>query len=306
MRKIVSNITELIGSTPLLSLEKWSQSHQLSNPILAKLEAFNPSGSVKDRAALNMIIDAEKKGLLKPNATIIEPTSGNTGIGLAMVCAVKGYSLILTMPETMSKERMDLLRAYGAKIVLTPGKDQMTGAIKEAQKIETETSNSLILGQFDNPANPEAHQTTAKEIWEDTNGEIDFFVAGVGTAGTLCGAGKYLKQYNPAIQIVAVEPEASAVLQGKSAQKHFLQGIGAGFIPQNYDTSLVDQIIGVSAEDSKQLAHELVKEEGVLVGISSGSALAGALQIAKENPGKKIVTLFPDSGEKYLSTYLFQ
>ena len=306
---IKNSLTELIGHTPLLALRRWAKQQQLAAEIVAKVEYFNPGGSVKDRVALSMITDAEEKGLLKPGALIIEPTSGNTGVGLAWVASVKGYKLILTMPETMSLERRNLLKALGAQLVLTPGSEGMGGAIRKAQEIQAATPGSLILQQFENPANPLAHErTTAEEIWQDTDGQIDIFVASVGTGGTLTGTARGLKKKNPNIRIVAVEPAGSPVLSGGKAGPHKIQGIGAGFIPKILDTSLIDQIIPVTDEDAMRTSRELSATEGLLVGISSGAAAFAAREIAKEeaNQGKRIVVLLPDTGERYLSTELFQ
>ncbi len=306
---IKNSLTELIGHTPLLALHRWAKQQQLVAEIVAKVEYFNPGGSVKDRVALSMITDAEEKGLLKPGALIIEPTSGNTGVGLAWVASVKGYRLILTMPETMSLERRNLLKALGAELVLTPGSEGMGGAIRKAQEIQTATPGSLILQQFENPANPLAHErTTAEEIWQDTDGKIDIFVASVGTGGTLTGTARGLKKKNPNIRIVAVEPAGSPVLSGGKAGPHKIQGIGAGFIPKILDTSLIDQVIPVTDEDAMRTSRELSATEGLLVGISSGAAAFAAREIAKDeaNQGKRIVVLLPDTGERYLSTELFQ
>lgn len=305
---IKNSLTELIGHTPLLALRRWAKQQQLAAEIVAKVEYFNPGGSVKDRVALSMITDAEEKGLLKPGALIIEPTSGNTGVGLAWVASVKGYKLILTMPETMSLERRNLLKALGAQLVLTPGSEGMGGAIRKAQEIQAATPGSLILQQFENPANPLAHErTTAEEIWQDTDGQIDIFVASVGTGGTLTGTARGLKKKNPNIRIVAVEPAGSPVLSGGKAGPHKIQGIGAGFIPKILDTSLIDQIIPVTDEDAMRTSRELSVTEGLLVGISSGAAAFAAREIAKDeaNQGKRIVVLLPDTGERYLSTELF-
>lgn len=305
---IKNSLTELIGHTPLLALHRWAKQQQLAAEIVAKVEYFNPGGSVKDRVALSMITDAEEKGLLKPGALIIEPTSGNTGVGLAWVASVKGYRLILTMPETMSLERRNLLKALGAELVLTPGSEGMGGAIRKAQEIQAATPGSLILQQFENPANPLAHErTTAEEIWQDTDGKIDIFVASVGTGGTLTGTARGLKKKNPNIRIVAVEPAGSPVLSGGKAGPHKIQGIGAGFIPKILDTSLIDQIIPVTDEDAMRTSRELSATEGLLVGISSGAAAFAAREIAKDeaNQGKRIVVLLPDTGERYLSTELF-
>ena len=306
---IKNSLTELIGHTPLLALHRWAKQQQLAAEIVAKVEYFNPGGSVKDRVALSMITDAEEKGLLKPGSLIIEPTSGNTGVGLAWVASVKGYRLILTMPETMSLERRNLLKALGAELVLTPGSEGMGGAIRKAQEIQAATPGSLILQQFENPANPLAHErTTAEEIWQDTDGKIDIFVASVGTGGTLTGTARGLKKKNPNIRIVAVEPAGSPVLSGGKAGPHKIQGIGAGFIPKILDTSLIDQVIPVTDEDAMRTSRELSATEGLLVGISSGAATFAAREIAKDeaNQGKRIVVLLPDTGERYLSTELFQ
>ena len=308
MTKIAKQLTELIGNTPLLELNKFSKSHGIETPIIAKVEFFNPGGSVKDRVALAMIEDAEKKGLLKPGATIIEPTSGNTGVGLALVAAVKGYKLVLTMPETMSIERRNLVKAYGAEVKLTSGAAGMAGAIKAAEELRDATPGSIILQQFENPANPQKHyDTTGVELWEQTGGDIDIFVAGVGTGGTLSGIGKRLKEKNPNIKIVAVEPKSSAVLNGGPSGPHKIQGIGAGFIPKTYNNEVVDEIFDVENDDAIRTGRQLAREEGLLVGISSGAAAFAASEIAKrpENKGKKIVALLPDTGERYLSTVLY-
>jgi len=309
MRKIINSALELIGNTPLLKLNHYMAAHNIENAtILAKLESTNPAGSAKDRVALSMIEDAEEKGLLSPGATIIEPTSGNTGIGLAAVAALKGYHVILTLPETMSMERRTLLKAYGAKIVLTDGKAGMSGAIAKANELHEEIEGSIILGQFDNPANPAAHKaTTGPEIWEQTEGNIDFFVAGVGTGGTITGTGEYLKEKNPNIKIVAVEPATSAVLSGEPAGPHGLQGIGGGFIPKTLNTEIYDEIIKITDEEAYEEGNLFGKTEGLLVGISSGAALKAATILASrpENKGKVIVALLPDSGDRYLSTPLF-
>lgn len=304
---IKKNLTELIGNTPLLAITRLGEELQGAE-VIAKLEYFNPGGSVKDRAAFFLITDAEKKGLLKPGAMIIEPTSGNTGVGLAWVASVKGYKLVLTMPETMSLERRSLLKALGAQLVLTPGSEGMSGAIRKAEEIREATPGAIILQQFDNPANPLAHErTTAEEIWRDTDGKVDIFVASVGTGGTLTGTARGLKRHNPSIRAIAVEPASSPVLSGGKAGPHKIQGIGAGFVPKNYDASLVDGIVQVTDEDALRTSRELARREGVLVGISSGAALYAALQLAKlpENRGKRIVVLLPDTGERYLSTELF-
>lgn len=304
---IKRNLTELIGNTPLLAITRWG-GKPLGAEVVAKLEYFNPGGSVKDRAAFAMIEDAEGKGLLKPGATIIEPTSGNTGVGLAWVASVKGYKLVLTMPEAMSLERRSLLKALGAQLVLTPGAEGMSGAIRKAEEIREATPGAVILQQFDNPANPLAHErTTAEEIWRDTDGQVDIFVASVGTGGTLTGTARGLKRHNPSIRAIAVEPASSPVLSGGKAGAHKIQGIGAGFIPKNYDASVVDGIIQVTNEEAFHTSRELAQREGVLVGISSGAAMYAALQLARlpENRGKRIVVLLPDTGERYLSTELF-
>ncbi len=306
MTKIADCITDRIGGTPLVRI------HRLNDggaEILAKVEYFNPGGSVKDRIALAMIEDAEQRGLLRPGGLIIEPTSGNTGIGLALVAAVKGYRLILTMPETMSMERRKLLQAYGAELVLTDGAAGMKGAIARAEEIHAENPGSFIPQQFENPSNPACHRaTTAEEIWSDTDGKVDAFVAGVGTGGTLTGIGEVLKQRNPDLKLVAVEPDTSAVLSGGKAGPHKIQGIGAGFVPGVLKTELIDRIIPVSAEDAGRTAREAAKREGLLIGISSGAALFAALTLSREPQwkGKRIVVLLPDSGERYLSTWLFQ
>ena len=308
MAKIASKVTELIGRTPLVELKKFSQTRGIESPIIAKVEFFNPGGSVKDRIALAMIEDAEKKGLLKPGATIIEPTSGNTGVGLALVSAVKGYHLILTMPDTMSVERRNLVKAYGADIRLTPGSEGMAGAIRKAEELRDTITGSIILQQFDNPSNPAKHYaTTGPEIWEDTDGEVDIFVAGVGSGGTISGVAKYLKEKNPSVKVYAVEPIASPVLNGGKPGPHKIQGIGAGFIPKNYTGEYVDEVIDVDNEDALSTGRELARTEGLLVGISSGAAAFAAAQVAlrPENKGKKIVVLLPDTGERYLSTALF-
>ena len=308
MTKIAKQLTELIGQTPLLELNKFSKSHGIETPIIAKVEFFNPGGSVKDRIALAMIEDAEKKGLLKPGATIIEPTSGNTGVGLALVAAVKGYKLVLTMPETMSIERRNLVKAYGAEVRLTSGAAGMAGAIKAAEELRDATPGSIILQQFENQANPQKHyDTTGVELWEQTGGDIDIFIAGVGTGGTVSGIGKRLKEKNPNIKIVAVEPKSSAVLNGGPSGPHKIQGIGAGFIPKTYNNEVVDEIFDVENDDAIRTGRQLAREEGLLVGISSGAAAFAASEIAKrpENKGKKIVALLPDTGERYLSTVLY-
>lgn len=309
MSKIVDSALELIGNTPMLKLNHYMGAHKIDcATILAKLESMNPAGSAKDRVALSMIEDAEEKGLLKPGATIIEPTSGNTGIGLAAVAALKGYRVILTLPETMSVERRTLLSAYGAEIVLTDGKAGMSGAIAKANELKEEIEGSIILGQFDNPANPAAHRaTTGPEIWEQTDGNIDIFVSGVGTGGTISGTGEYLKSKNPNIKIVAVEPATSAVLSGEPAGAHGIQGIGGGFVPKTLNTEIYDEIIKITDEDAYAEGNLFAKTEGLLVGISSGAALKAATILAErpENKGKVIVALLPDSGDRYLSTPLF-
>lgn len=308
MTKIASRLSDLIGHTPLLELSNFSRMHRAKGKLIAKLEYFNPGGSVKDRIALAMVEAAERDGKLSPGATIIEPTSGNTGIGLAMVAASKGYKLILTMPETMSIERYKILTALGAKIELTPGTEGMKGAIARAQKLNTEIKGSLIMGQFENPANPAIHEaTTAIEIWEDSGHKVDIFVAGVGTGGTISGVGRKLRSLNPHIKIVAVEPAASPVLSGGNPGPHPIQGIGAGFVPRNFDASVVDEIFTVTGEDAFVTSRELAQTEGLLVGISSGAAAFAALNFAQDpiNEGKNIVVLLPDTGERYLSTPLF-
>lgn len=305
---IYSSLTELIGHTPLLELCNIEKKYGLKARVLAKIEAFNPGGSVKDRIALAMIEDAEASGRLRPGGVIIEPTSGNTGIGLAWVAVTKGYKLILTMPETMSVERRKLLAALGAELVLTPGAEGMKGAIAMAEKLQAETPGSIIMRQFDNPANPAVHtRTTAEEIWKDTDGKVDVFVAGVGTGGTLSGTARGLKKHNPWVEAVAVEPETSAVLSGEAPGAHKIQGIGAGFVPSNYDPKTVDSVVKVSDEDAMQTARVLARTEGVLAGISSGAALYAAIQLAElpQYEGKTIVVLLPDTGDRYLSTPLF-
>ena len=308
MSKIAKQMTDLIGNTPLVELNKYSAFRGLKTPLVAKVEFFNPGGSVKDRIALGMVEAAEKDGTLKPGATIIEPTSGNTGVGLALVAAVKGYKLILTMPETRSVERRNLVKAYGAKVELTPGKDGMNGAIKAAEKLRDSIEGAVILGQFTNPANPQKHyDTTAVELWNDTDGDIDIFVAGVGTGGTLSGIGKFLKEKNPNIKIVAVGPTTSPVLSGGKSGPHKIQGIGAGFIPQTYHAEVVDEILTVDNDNAIRTGRQLAQQEGLLVGISSGAAAFAAAELAlrPENKDKKIVTLLPDTGERYLSTALY-
>ncbi len=308
MTKIAKKLTELIGNTPLLELNKFSSLKGLEQPIIAKIESFNPGGSVKDRVALAMIEDAEDKGLLKPGATIIEPTSGNTGVGLALVAAVKGYKLILTMPETMSIERRNLVKAYGATVKLTSGKEGMKGAIKAAEELRDSIPGSIILQQFENQANPQKHyETTGKEIWRDTDGAVDIFVAGVGTGGTISGVGKYLKEQNPNVKVVAVEPTTSPVLSGGQSGSHKIQGIGAGFIPSTYNSKYVDEIFQVDNDQAILTGRQLAQSDGLLVGISSGAAVFATSELAKrpENKGKRIVTLLPDTGERYLSTVLY-
>jgi cysteine synthase A len=307
--KVADKLTDLIGNTPLLEVRRFASSEGAMARVVAKLEYFNPAGSSKDRVALAMVEEAEKSGRLKSGATIIEPTSGNTGVGLALVAAVKGYRLILTMPETMSVERRCLLKAYGAEIVLTDGASGMAGSIKRAEELRNSIDGAIILQQFENPANPMAHRkTTAEEIWRDTDGKVDVFVACVGTGGTVSGTGARLKELNPNIKIVAVEPMESQVLAGKAAAPHKIQGIGANFIPENYDGNVVDEVVPVSGDDAIRASRLLAQKEGLLVGISSGAAAAAALQIAKrdEFKDKTIVALFPDTGERYLSTELWQ
>lgn len=308
MSHIYTKLTDLIGHTPLIRLNRLSEAYGTQGNVMAKVEFFNPGGSVKDRIALAMIEDAEKRGVLSPGAVIIEPTSGNTGVGLAWIASVKGYRTILTMPETMSMERRKLLRAWGAEIVLTPGSEGMNGAIRKAEQLRDTTPGAVILQQFENPANPKAHElTTAQEIWHDTDGKVDVFVAGAGTGGTVSGTGKGLKRHNPDIEIVAVEPEGSPVLSGGKAGPHKLQGIGAGFIPKTYNAEVVDKVIRIKDEDAMRTARELALKEGLLVGISSGAAAFAALQLAQKEAykGKNIVVLLPDTGERYLSTELF-
>lgn len=308
MTKIAKQLTDLIGNTPLLELGKFSKFKGLDTPIVVKVESFNPGGSVKDRIALAMIEDAEKSGKLKPGATIIEPTSGNTGVGLALVSAVKGYKLILTMPETMSIERRNLVKAYGATVKLTSGKDGMPGAIEAAKKLHESIPGSIILQQFENPANPRKHyETTGEEIWRDTDGQVDIFVAGVGTGGTISGIGKRLKEKNPNVKVVAVEPAASPVLSGGKSGPHKIQGIGAGFVPKTYDPNVIDEIFEVENDQAILTGRQLAQQEGLLVGISSGAAAFAAAQIANrpENKGKRVVALLPDTGERYLSTVLY-
>lgn len=308
MSHIYTKLTDLIGHTPLIRLNRLSETYGTQGNVMAKVEFFNPGGSVKDRIALAMIEDAEKRGVLSPGAVIIEPTSGNTGVGLAWIASVKGYRTILTMPETMSMERRKLLKAWGAEIVLTPGSEGMNGAIRKAEQLRDTTPGAVILQQFENPANPKAHElTTAQEIWHDTDGKVDVFVAGAGTGGTVSGTGKGLKRHNPDIEIVAVEPEGSPVLSGGKAGPHKLQGIGAGFIPKTYNAEVVDKVIRIKDEDAMRTARELALKEGLLVGISSGAAAFAALQLAQKEAykGKNIVVLLPDTGERYLSTELF-
>ena len=309
MSKIANNVTELIGKTPLLKLNGYAKQYGLQAELIGKLEYFNPAGSIKDRIALAMVNQAEKSGKLKPGAVLIEPTSGNTGIGLAAVAAARGYRVILTMPETMSIERRQVLAAYGAEIVLTEGAKGMNGAIAKAEELAMETPNSLIPGQFVNPANPQAHkETTGPEIWEDTEGHVDIFVAGIGTGGTISGAGEFLKSKNPKLNVIAVEPADSPVLSEGKAGPHKIQGIGAGFIPKTLDTSIYDEIVTVENEDAFETGRVIAQTEGILVGISSGAAIWAAKQIAlrTENQGKTIVIILPDTGERYLSTQLFE
>lgn len=306
--KVYESVDQLVGHTPLLELKRVEEAHEVSARILGKLEYFNPAGSIKDRIAKAMIDDAEAAGILKPGATIIEPTSGNTGIGLASIAAARGYQLILTMPETMSVERRNLIKAYGAKIVLTDGTKGMTGAIEKANELAAEIEGSFIPGQFINPANPAIHKaTTGPEIWQDTDGTVDILVAGVGTGGTLTGIGQYLKEQNPKVKLVAVEPSDSPVLSEGRAGSHKIQGIGAGFVPEVLDTTLYDEVITVESDDAFAIGREIGREEGVLVGISSGAAVWAALELAKrpENEGKTIVAILPDTGERYLSTPMF-
>ena len=306
--KTYNTITELIGSTPLLRLNRFAEAEGLGAEVYAKLEYLNPAGSVKDRIAYAMIADAEQRGVLKPDSVIIEPTSGNTGIGLAAVAAARGYRIIIVMPETMSVERRQLMKAYGAELVLTEGAKGMTGAITKAQELAAKTPHSFLPGQFTNPANPAAHRAaTGPEIWNDTDGTVDIFVAGVGTGGTLTGVGEYLKSQNPAIKVVAVEPAASPVLSGGTAGAHKIQGIGAGFVPDTLNTKIYDEIIPVENEDAFAAGRALARREGLLVGISSGAAVWAAAQLAKrpENKGKRIVVLLPDTGDRYLSTAMF-
>ena len=308
MKKIAKQLTDLVGNTPLMELSNYNKSKGLKARLIVELESFNPAGSVKDRVALAMIEDAETSGLLKPGATIIEPTSGNTGIGLAFVAASKGYKLILTMPDTMSVERRNLLKALGAELVLTPGANGMKGAIARAEELKAATPGAVILQQFDNPANPAMHErTTGQEIWRDTEGHVDIFVAGVGTGGTVSGVGAALKKHNPAVKVVAVEPTDSPVLSGGAPGAHKIQGIGAGFVPKNYNPAVVDEILQVTNDDAIRTGRELAQKEGLLVGISSGAAVSAATRLAllPENEGKTIVALLPDTGERYLSTLLY-
>ena len=308
MSNIAQNLTQLIGNTPLLEVQQIEKAEQLKARVLVKIESFNPGGSVKDRIALAMINDAEQSGALRPGGMIIEPTSGNTGIGLAWVSSVKNYQLVLTMPDTMSVERMNLLKALGARLVLTPGSEGMKGAIRRAEELRDENPGAIILQQFANPANPAMHErTTAEEIWRDTDGRVDIFVAGVGTGGTLCGTARGLKRHNPALKAVAVEPSDSAVLSGHPAGPHKIQGIGAGFVPGNYDPEVVDQIMTVTSDDAIRASRLAARSEGLLVGISSGAALHAAIELARlpENEDKTIVAILPDTGERYLSTLLY-
>lgn len=308
MKKIAKQLTDLVGNTPLLELSNYNKSKGLKARLVVKLESFNPAGSVKDRVALAMIEDAEASDLLKPGATIIEPTSGNTGIGLAFVAAAKGYKLVLTMPDTMSIERRNLLKALGAELVLTPGANGMKGAIARAEELKAATPGAVILQQFDNPANPAMHErTTGEEIWRDTDGVVDIFVAGVGTGGTVSGVGAALKKHNPGVKVVAVEPTDSPVLSGGAPGAHKIQGIGAGFVPKNYNPAVVDEVLQVTNDDAIRAGRELAQREGLLVGISSGAAVSAATRLAllPENAGKTIVALLPDTGERYLSTLLY-
>ena len=308
MAKIAKQLTELVGNTPLLELKKFNEKKDLQATIVAKLEYFNPAGSVKDRVALAMIEDAEDKGILQPGATIIEPTSGNTGVGLAFVSSAKGYHLILTMPDTMSIERRNLLKALGAKVVLTPGAEGMKGAIAKAEELQANTPGSWIPQQFKNPANPAIHvKTTGEEIWRDTDGKVDIFVAGVGTGGTVSGVGVALKQHNPQVKVVAVEPASSPVLSGGKSGPHKIQGIGAGFVPGNFNAAVIDEVLTIENDEAILASRQVAQSEGLLVGISSGAALAGAVRLAQrpENKGKTIVALLPDTGERYLSTVLY-
>lgn len=309
MANIAADLTKLIGNTPLLELSRYARKAQAGARLLAKLESFNPCSSAKDRVGLAMIEDAERKGLLSPGSVIIEPTSGNTGVGLAFVAAIKGYPLILTMPQTMSRERMALLRALGAKLVLTPGEKGMSGAIEKAHELAREAGNAFLPMQFENPANPAAHRAgTGPEIWRDTDGKVDVFVAGVGTGGTLTGVGEYLREQNPAVRLIAVEPAGSPVLSGGQAGPHGLQGIGAGFVPKVLDTALIDEVVTVTDQEAYTSARMLAKTEGVLCGISSGAALHAAVELSRRTQyqGKTMVVLLPDTGERYLSTPLFE
>ena len=308
MSKIAKQLTDLIGNTPLLELNKFSEVQGISTPIIAKVEYFNPGGSVKDRIALAMIEDAEQRGIIKPGATIIEPTSGNTGVGLALVSAVKGYKLILTMPETMSIERRNLVKAYGAEVRLTSGKDGMPGAIRAAEELRQSIPGSVILQQFENAANPEKHyQTTGEEIWQQTDGQVDIFVAGVGTGGTISGVARRMNEHNPQVKVEAVAPSASPVLSGGQSGPHKIQGIGAGFVPKTYNAQLIDEVLPVDNDDAIRTGRQLAQQQGLLVGISSGAAAFAAAQVARrpENAGKRIVVLLPDTGERYLSTVLY-
>lgn len=308
MAKIAKQLTELVGNTPLLELTNFKVKRDLQANVIAKLEYFNPAGSVKDRVALAMIEDAEAKGILQPGATIIEPTSGNTGVGLAFVSSAKGYHLILTMPDTMSIERRNLLKALGAKVVLTPGAEGMKGAIAKAEELQASTPGSWIPQQFKNPANPAIHvKTTGEEIWRDTDGKVDVFVAGVGTGGTVSGVGVALKQHNPQVKVVAVEPASSPVLSGGKSGPHKIQGIGAGFVPDNFNAAVIDEVLTIENDEAILASRQVAQSEGLLVGISSGAALAGAVRLAQrpENKGKTIVALLPDTGERYLSTVLY-
>ncbi|MBE6289742.1 MAG: cysteine synthase A [Bacteroidaceae bacterium] len=308
MAKIAKQLTELVGNTPLLELKRFNEKKGLQATIITKLEYFNPAGSVKDRVALAMIEDAEAKGILQPGATIIEPTSGNTGVGLAFVSSAKGYKLILTMPDTMSIERRNLLKALGAKVVLTPGAEGMKGAIAKAEELQASTPGSWIPQQFNNPANPAIHvKTTGEEIWRDTDGKVDIFVAGVGTGGTVSGVGVALKHHNPQVKVVAVEPASSPVLSGGKSGPHKIQGIGAGFVPANFNAEVIDEILTIENDEAILASRQVAQSEGLLVGISSGAALAGAVRLAQrpENKGKTIVALLPDTGERYLSTVLY-
>ncbi|MBR0434315.1 MAG: cysteine synthase A [Bacteroidaceae bacterium] len=305
---IAKQLTDLIGHTPLLELNRFSAAQGLTTPLVVKVEFFNPGGSVKDRIALAMIEDAEDRGVLTPGATIIEPTSGNTGVGLALVSAVRGYHLILTMPETMSVERRNLVKAYGAEVRLTPGKDGMAGAIREAEALRDSIPGSVILQQFENAANPRRHyETTGIELWQQTEGTVDIFVAGVGTGGTVSGVGRRLKELNPQVKVVAVEPKSSAVLNGQPSGPHKIQGIGAGFVPKTYDAAIVDEVFDVENDDALRTSRQLAQQEGLLVGISAGAAVYAAAQVARrpKNVGKRIVALLPDTGERYLSTQLY-